>query len=330
MSVTVEMLDDILEKIGNTKLSSLLPKVYAIALEEKDYVDFGVLYFWGNPCYGEKGTTDVVKQLLMSTLSKAGVPEEQIINICQLASKKYLDMRMVDKENVMLLSAKEMEDNFKRFDKFEQIVELPNGMAPIDIYYSKDSVVNEKLMLVQERQKCEQQYSLLQSFMISKLTGYRIKAARNEMRYNKNFNTKNVFIIHGHDDAKLFELRTILKERFNLNPIILREQPEEGMTIIEKFEKYAEQCSYAFALFTPDDIVSVNGEEYFQARPNVIFELGWFYANLGRSRVCILEKASEKSKIFSDLQGILRIQFRDNIEEKYLNIERELRSVEMI
>jgi predicted nucleotide-binding protein len=166
--------------------------------------------------------------------------------------------------------------------------------------------------------------------MISKLTGYRIKAARNEMRYNKNFNTKNVFIIHGHDDAKLFELRTILKERFNLNPIILREQPEEGMTIIEKFEKYAEQCSYAFALFTPDDIVSVNGEEYFQARPNVIFELGWFYANLGRSRVCILERASEKSKIFSDLQGILRIQFRDNIEEKYLNIERELRSVEMI
>lgn len=330
MSVTVKQIDDILDKMGTDKLSSVLPLVYSVALSEKDYVDFCVLYFWASPFCGSAEANSVVNREMISFLMQDDVPQEHIVKICELARKKYLDMRTIDEKNCMLMSAKEMEDHFLRFDKYEQIVELPAGMAPIDVCHYKDSVASEKLMLLNERQRFEQQYSLLQSFMISKLTGYRIKAAKNEMRYSKNFNTKNVFIIHGHDDAKLFELRTILKERFNLNPIILREQPEEGMTIIEKFEKYAEQCSYAFALFTPDDIVSVNGEEYFQARPNVIFELGWFYANLGRSRVCILERASEKSKIFSDLQGILRIQFRDNIEEKYLNIERELRSVEMI
>ena len=84
-------------------------------------------------------------------------------------------------------------------------------------------------------------------------------------------------------------------------------------------------------MFTPDDIVTAsNGKQYFQARPNVIFELGWFYANLGRAKVCILEQSSEKSEIFSDLQGIMRIQFQNNISESILSIRRELESVGII
>ena len=83
-------------------------------------------------------------------------------------------------------------------------------------------------------------------------------------------------------------------------------------------------------MFTPDDIVTNGEQQYFQARPNVIFELGWFYANLGRSRVCILDQESEQSKIFSDLQGILRMQFKENISERYMEIERELKSVGII
>ena len=113
--------------------------------------------------------------------------------------------------------------------------------------------------------------------------------------------------------------------------IVLADQPNQGLTIIEKFEKFAEGCSYAFALFTPDDILESNdGKKYFQARPNVIFELGWFFANLGRSRVCILDQASPKSEIFTDLQGVMRIQFRDDVSEKYTEIERELKSVGII
>ena len=143
-------------------------------------------------------------------------------------------------------------------------------------------------------------------------------------------NSKDIFIIHGHNEAKRRELEKILKENFGLNPIVLMELPDQGLTIIEKFEKYASSCSYAFALFTPDDIVTNGDQQYFQARPNVIFELGWFYANLGRSRVCILDQASERSRIFSDLQGVLRMQFNENISEKYMEIERELKSLGII
>lgn len=34
--------------------------------------------------------------------------------------------------------------------------------------------------------------------------------------------------------------------------------------------------------------------------------------------------------IFSDLQGVLRMQFNENISEKYIEIERELKSLGII
>jgi predicted nucleotide-binding protein len=141
----------------------------------------------------------------------------------------------------------------------------------------------------------------------------------------------NVFIIHGHNEAKRRELCELLRTEFGLNPIVLSEQPESGIsTIIEKFEKYARTCSYAFALFTPDDIVINKGKEYFQTRPNVIFELGWFVSHINRKNVCILNQSGYGTEIFSDLQGVLRKEFKDEIREKYIEIRDELRAARII
>ena len=115
---------------------------------------------------------------------------------------------------------------------------------------------------------------------------------------------ENIFIIHGRDEAKWRELKDIIKSEFRLNPIILQEQPDAGSpTVIEKFEHYAETCSYAIAIFTPDDEVTAAGETYLQARPNVIYEIGWFCGRLGRSGVMLLLK--EGTSIFSDFGGVL-------------------------
>lgn len=105
----------------------------------------------------------------------------------------------------------------------------------------------------------------------------RRQAAQN-MRHRE-----SVFIIHGRNEAKWRELKDIVKSQFRLSPIVLLEQPERGSeTVIEKFERYAETCSYAIALFTPDDEVASGDEKYPQARPNVVYELGWFCGRLGR------------------------------------------------
>ncbi|MCH8069469.1 MAG: nucleotide-binding protein, partial [Candidatus Marinimicrobia bacterium] len=142
--------------------------------------------------------------------------------------------------------------------------------------------------------------------------------------------SRTVFIVHGHDEANTLRLEKLLGDHWNLEPIVLRDRPGKGRTLIEKFEQEAKQSAYAFVLFTPDDLIDVpqSGESYTQARPNVIFELGWFYGRLSRERVCILFKKG--TKIPSDLGGINRIEYSESIEEKILDIEKELKAAGLL
>lgn len=144
------------------------------------------------------------------------------------------------------------------------------------------------------------------------------KKAEENLRHRE-----NVFLIHGRDEAKWRELKDILKSEFRLNPIVLLEQPDAGCkTVIEKFERYAQTCSYAIAVFTPDDEVTAGGDTYLQARPNVIYELGWFCGRLGRSGAMLLLK--EGTSLFSDFGGIIQKRFSQNISEKVIEIKRDL------
>lgn len=134
--------------------------------------------------------------------------------------------------------------------------------------------------------------------------------------------TREVFIIHGHDELNWRRLSALLRDKFQLEPNIIATRAGQSQSIIDKFETNASRCAFAFALFTPDDVVEKDDTRYHQGRPNVIFETGWFVGRLGKRRVLLLLK--DGTKIHSDLDGLNRVQFRDNIEDKYLEIEREL------
>lgn len=117
---------------------------------------------------------------------------------------------------------------------------------------------------------------------------------------------RDVFIIHGRDDGTKETVARFI-EKLGLNPIILHEQPNQGQTIIEKFERHAE-VAFAIALLTPDDIGGLAGAEQSlkpRARQNVIFELGYFTGKLDRGRVCALK--GENVEIPSDYDGVLYI-----------------------
>lgn len=86
--------------------------------------------------------------------------------------------------------------------------------------------------------------------------------------------------------------------------------------------------AFAFAILTPDDWVENNGKEYFQARPNVLFELGWFIGIYGRDKVRIIKKKS--TELPSDLSGLISINFNENLEEAFLKIKQELEYFEML
>lgn len=119
-------------------------------------------------------------------------------------------------------------------------------------------------------------------------------------------NSNNVFIVHGHDEqAKESSARFI--EKLGLNAIILHEQANEGKTIIEKLEKHTD-AAYAIVLFTPDDVGSsaATSENLLpRARQNVLVELGYMAAKIGRDKVCVLRKGNVE--IPSDFLGVLYI-----------------------
>ncbi len=47
---------------------------------------------------------------------------------------------------------------------------------------------------------------------------------------------RSVFIVHGRDEVNLLKLEKLLKTRWKLDVIIMRDKPAKGRTLIEKFE----------------------------------------------------------------------------------------------
>lgn len=120
-----------------------------------------------------------------------------------------------------------------------------------------------------------------------------------------------IFIVHGHDEALKTEVaRTI--ERVGLSVTILHEKPNEGLTIIQKLEKYAATAGYAVILMTPDDKGKSKKETKYKdrARQNVVLEWGYFVGKLGASKVCAIH--SENIELPSDISGVLYITYDNN------------------
>jgi Predicted nucleotide-binding protein containing TIR-like domain len=132
-----------------------------------------------------------------------------------------------------------------------------------------------------------------------------------------------VFIVHGHDLARRAELQALIGG-LGLRPVVLDAEDSMGMTIIEKLEYYAETCAFAIVLMTPDDLAGAN----VRARQNVVLELGWFMAKLGRERVLLLYTGTVE--IPSDIMGVVYLHFKDSISEVESKIQQRLRGAGMI
>ena len=113
-----------------------------------------------------------------------------------------------------------------------------------------------------------------------------------------------MFVVHGHDEVVRLEVEKLLKS-LKLNPVILQDQTNQGLTIIEKFEKESD-VEYAVVICTPDDVGASNAERDNlnpRARQNVLLEWGYFLARLGRSRVTAL--VQEQVELPSDYKGVI-------------------------
>jgi predicted nucleotide-binding protein len=140
-----------------------------------------------------------------------------------------------------------------------------------------------------------------------------------------------VFVVHGHDDAAKTNLEVFLHE-IGLEPVVLHRQADQGLTVIEKFEKHSE-VGYAFILLTPDEAAYLAADAKkpeserkveWRARPNVIFEFGYFIGKLGRSRVCCLYTGNVS--LPSDVNGMIYKRYEKSIEEVGYSIIKDLKA----
>jgi predicted nucleotide-binding protein len=120
--------------------------------------------------------------------------------------------------------------------------------------------------------------------------------------------SRKVFVVHGHDEGARESVARFL-ERLGFEAIILHEQANRGRTVIEKVEAHGE-VGFAVVLLTPDDVGCVKGgSPIARARQNVVLELGYFVARLGRERVCALKRG--EVEVPSDFGGVVYVPFDD-------------------
>jgi predicted nucleotide-binding protein len=134
--------------------------------------------------------------------------------------------------------------------------------------------------------------------------------------------TGQVFIVHGHDRIR-FEISSFLGS-LDLKPIMLDENAKRGKTVIEAIEQLG-NAAFAVVLLTPDD----EGRERVtppakrppaykpRARQNVVLELGYFLARLGRERVCALYRRDVE--LPSDIDGLLKVDLDDDWRNELRN-----------
>ncbi|MPQ56279.1 TIR domain-containing protein [Duganella sp. FT27W] len=121
-------------------------------------------------------------------------------------------------------------------------------------------------------------------------------------------NKRKVFVVHGRDDAAKQEVARFIEE-LGLEAIILHEQASQGMTIIEKIERYANDADFAIVLYTPCDFGRGAHEGHLspkkRARQNVVFEHGLMIGKLGRENVCALVK--DEIETPNDISGVVYV-----------------------
>jgi len=114
-----------------------------------------------------------------------------------------------------------------------------------------------------------------------------------------------IFVVHGHNLGRANEVARVLERATGKDVVILHEQANRGRTVLEKFEQHAAQASFAVVVLTGDDEGGAKGADGLRARgrQNVIFEMGFFFALLGRDRVVVLLEPDVEQP--SDVHGLV-------------------------
>ena len=122
---------------------------------------------------------------------------------------------------------------------------------------------------------------------------------------------KSIFIVHGRNHDMREMVQSALRG-LGIATVVLDREDDEGQTVMEKFEKEAKRCEYAVVLCSADDEGRLRAKGRnakdapikLRARQNVVLELGYFLALVGRKNVFVLHP-EESIEQPSDFTGVI-------------------------
>lgn len=134
---------------------------------------------------------------------------------------------------------------------------------------------------------------------------------------------RHVFIVHGHDHELLNAVELWVRRAVSeCDPVVLKDQPHQGRTLVEKLEQSLGNDDYVVVLMSADDHGSermpLDTPEFREqaalrlqprARQNVVLELGFAFGRLGRKHVAVIY--DENVERPSDIDGICYISAGD-------------------
>ena len=146
------------------------------------------------------------------------------------------------------------------------------------------------------------------------------EASTNQAPVNLSTSSKQVFVVHGHDETAKEQLELVL-HKLGIDHFVLANTGGGGLTIIEALEakicQNSTATSFGIVLMTPDDMGYANsaGADSIQprARQNVVLEMGMLISSIGRKNIAILVKGHLEKP--SDADGILYIPFNNHVKE---------------
>ncbi|HKC62439.1 MAG TPA: TIR domain-containing protein [Pyrinomonadaceae bacterium] len=131
----------------------------------------------------------------------------------------------------------------------------------------------------------------------------------------------NIFISHGRKSNALDLVEDFIRA-LGLIPVIVMNQPSQGMSVDTKVSAYMKACVSAIVLATGDD--KVEGSTFYQPRQNVIHEIGLAQQMLTNRITYLLE---ENTEFPSNITPKVYERFtRDNLSTSFIAIVRDLKA----
>ncbi|MGJ0338251.1 TIR domain-containing protein [Aliarcobacter cryaerophilus] len=227
-----------------------------------------------------------------NALNKIQTLKSQLLNISEYSSDDFYKWR--------IRSERYINDIFKDNIHYEKLSKV--RFLHLGLMFGNRVSRNEEIEEFESGKKWA--ISILETFYeeVEEWKDEIIEVTIPKQIYSAN-NSNKVFIVHGHDELIITQVLELLR-KLGLEPIILKDEANNGDTIIEKIERLSSEVGFGIVLYTACDIGGKDIDSLKpRARQNVVLEHGYLMARIGRKNTMALIK--DKVEIPSDISGLL-------------------------